>query len=59
MSGPYFTDYDIPKDWKMPKNALSKEFGDIPIGRVIEPPFVHHGKHTLFEVKMVSLFFLP
>ena len=35
MKGPFYSDYDIPKDWKMPKNSLSKEFGDISIGRLM------------------------
>ena len=41
LSGPYFTEYEIDKqNWKMPKNALSKEFEDIPLGKILEPPFV-------------------
>ena len=32
---PYFADYNIPADWKMPKNSLSKEFGDLPIGEIV------------------------
>jgi len=32
---PYIADYDIPKDWEMPHNALSEEFGDIPLGKML------------------------
>ena len=42
--GPYFKSAAIPRDWKMPKNALSKEFGDIPIGNILQPWFENHGE---------------
>ena len=36
FEGPFFSKYDFPKDWKMSTNALSKEFGDIPLGKVLD-----------------------
>ncbi|KAL7445949.1 hypothetical protein ACHAXH_009597, partial [Discostella pseudostelligera] len=36
FEGPYiFTDYDLPKDWKMSKNPLTREFGHIAIGKIL------------------------
>lgn len=34
FEGPYFSNYDFPKDWKMSKHPLSKEFGDIALGKI-------------------------
>jgi len=34
MKAPFYSNYDIPTDWRMPTNPLSKEFGEIPIGNI-------------------------
>ena len=38
VKGPFFTDYDElhkqKEDWKMTKNHLTKDFGDVPIGKI-------------------------
>ncbi len=34
--GPYFAECNIPSGWRMPANPLSKEFGDVPIGRILD-----------------------
>ena len=44
FEGPFFSKYDFPKDWKMSKNALSKEFGDIVLGKVSDIGVVRDSK---------------
>lgn len=44
----YFSEYEIPMDWEMANNSLSKEFGDIPIGKY----WILH----MFGMVRVSLF---
>ena len=51
MEPPFFSDYEIPKDWKMPKNPLSKEFGDIPLGKILYPPFV---REDIYRGQLIS-----
>ena len=45
VKGPFFTDYDEfsrqKKDWKMTKNLLSKDLGDVPIGKIHDYHSVH------------------
>lgn len=40
VAGPYFTEYKVPSDWKMPPNALTAEFGDMPLGKIVGTPYV-------------------
>lgn len=53
LKGPYFQDYDIPKDWKMPKNSLTKEFGDIPIGK-IAPGYQGMSEEDVYRGRLMS-----
>jgi trimethylamine monooxygenase len=50
FEGPYiFTDYDLPKDWKMSKNPLTREFGHIAIGKILASiGIVRGGEFLLF-----------
>ena len=53
LSGPYFTEYEIDKqNWKMPKNALSKEFGEIPLGTILQPP--HYVRPDIYRSQLMS-----
>ena len=47
----YFSEYEIPMDWEMANNSLSKEFGDIPIGTILDPPFVRRGKCFIISLE--------
>ena len=53
LSGPYFTEYEIDKqNWKMPKNAVSKEFGEIPLGKILQPP--HYVRPDIYRSQLMS-----
>eukprot|EP00986_Skeletonema_menzelii_P012983 scaffold7348_cov144-Skeletonema_menzelii.AAC.5 len=45
VEGPFFADYDElhkqKKDWKMTKNHLSKNLGDVPIGKIHDYNYIH------------------
>ena len=41
---PFFSDYDFPKDWKMSKNPLSNEFGNVKLGKIGDIGLVREGK---------------
>ena len=41
-----FEEYEMLKDWKMPKNSMSEVLGDIPLGKISQPGYVRHGKFT-------------
>ena len=51
MEPPFFLDYEIPNEWRMPKNPLSKEFGDIPIGKILHPPLV---RDDIYRGQLIS-----
>eukprot|EP00585_Thalassiosira_rotula_P001324 CAMPEP_0196146124 /NCGR_PEP_ID=MMETSP0910-20130528/22266_1 /TAXON_ID=49265 /ORGANISM="Thalassiosira rotula, Strain GSO102" /LENGTH=626 /DNA_ID=CAMNT_0041408267 /DNA_START=21 /DNA_END=1901 /DNA_ORIENTATION=- len=37
-----FEEYEMLKDWKMPKNSMSEVLGDIPLGKISQPGYVRH-----------------
>lgn len=55
FEGPYFSNYSFPKDWKMSKNPLSKEFGDIALGKVSNLSIIREGEILSFYAASNSL----
>lgn len=51
-------DHDIPKGWKMSKNALSEEFGDVPITNITDGVFHWPGTYRGQLISNPNMMFL-
>lgn len=50
FEGPFFSEYDIPEDWKMARNELSDEFGHIKCGKILSFDIIREGEIVSAEI---------
>jgi hypothetical protein len=51
FEGPFFSEYDIPENWKMARNPLSDEFGHIKCGKILGLDLIREGEFVSVEIK--------
>jgi len=59
LGEPVYSNGEMPKDWRMSKNSLSKELGDVPPGLIRpDPPIIRDDVYRGRLISIPSMFFM-